>query len=209
MTAGLGNPLLGTTTHPLPKKVGVVGAGTIGPDIAYYLKSAIAGLELVLVDVDEAPLRAATERIEAYAAKGVARGKLTQPEADGVAAKLHTTLDYEDLAGSDWVIEAATENLNLKREIFERIESIVAPTALLTSNTSSLPAARIFGGLSHTARCTVTHFFAPAFRNPVVEVVDWEGAAPDTVEHLRRLFTATGKVPLVTADAVCFMLDRV
>ena len=106
-------------------------------------------------------------------------------------------------------LEAATESLGLKRAIFEQVESIVDDSALLTSNTSSLPAERIFAGMRDPGRCTVTHFFAPAFRNPVVEVVDWDGVTSETVEHLRWLFAHTGKLPLVTADAVCFMLDRI
>ena len=80
---------------------------------------------------------------------------------------------------------------------------------LITSNTSSLPAVRIFGHLRQPQRATVTHFFAPAFRNPVVEVIGWEQADPDIIDYLRWFFYITGKVPLQTADVVCFMLDRV
>ena len=107
------------------------------------------------------------------------------------------------------MIEAATENLALKRRIFAEVEARVAADAIITSNTSSLPAARIFAELRHQERATVTHFFAPAWRNPVVEVIDWPGADAALVAHLRRIFCATGKVPLVTADAPCFMLDRI
>ena len=113
------------------------------------------------------------------------------------------------LQGSDWVIESATENLPLKRAIFTEVESRVAADALITSNTSSLPAARLFSHLRHPERATVTHFFAPAFLNPVVEVVDWPALGREGLQHLRWLFASTGKVPLVTADAVCFMLDRI
>ena len=203
------NPLLATPARPLPRRVAVVGAGTIGPDIGYWLKSELADLELLLVDVEQAALDRALERIEGYAAKGVARGKLSEERAARVRANLVATLDYGDLADCDWVIEAATERLDLKREIFARVESVVRPDALITSNTSSLPAARLFAGLAHKERATVTHFFAPAFRNPAVEVVRWDACAPQAVEYLRWLFCTTGKVPLVTADVLCFMLDRV
>jgi enoyl-CoA hydratase/3-hydroxyacyl-CoA dehydrogenase len=107
------------------------------------------------------------------------------------------------------VIEAATENLALKRRIFAEVEARVADDAIVTSNTSSLPAARIFADMRHPGRATVTHFFAPAWRNPAVEVIDWAGAGPGLVDHLRRVFCATGKLPLVTSDAACFMLDRI
>jgi enoyl-CoA hydratase/3-hydroxyacyl-CoA dehydrogenase len=209
MKQGRQNPLLEAPERPLPKRVAVVGAGTIGPDISYYLKSSIPNLELILVDVVRDALDRAVRRIERYVKKGLARSKLTEEQAAGVMDHLVPTLDYEDIAGSDWVVEAATEDLDLKRRIFARVEGIVTRDTLITSNTSSLPARWLFQALEHPERATVTHFFAPAFRNPVVEVADWERVAPEVVEHLRWLFCTTGKVPLVTADAVCFMLDRV
>lgn len=107
------------------------------------------------------------------------------------------------------MIEAATEDLALKRRIFADVEARVAAGTAITSNTSSLPAQRIFSQLAHPERATVTHFFAPAWRNPVVEVIDWPGADPALVAWLRHLFAQTGKLPLVTSDAPCFMLDRV
>ncbi|MFO1284680.1 MAG: 3-hydroxyacyl-CoA dehydrogenase NAD-binding domain-containing protein [Burkholderiales bacterium] len=193
----------------MPRRVAVIGAGSIGPDIGYYLKSALPDLELTLVDVAQAAIDSALERFGGYAKKALARGKMTEDEATAVLRHVRGTLDYDDLAGCDWVIEAATENLALKRRIFAEVEKRVATDALVTSNTSSLPAARIFAQMRHPERATVTHFFAPAWRNPAVEVIDWPGAGPDLVDHLRRVFCLTGKLPLVTSDAVCFMLDRV
>jgi len=193
----------------MPTRVAIVGAGTIGPDIGYYLKSAIPGLTLYLVDVVQEPLDRAVERIEGYAKKGIAKRKLTEEQAAGVRANLIPTLDYAEIADCDWVIEAATENLGLKHRIFAEIEANVRPDALITSNTSSLPASRLFSGLKHKGRATVTHFFAPAFRNPAVEVIRWDEGDPDALAYLTWLFCATGKVPLVTEDVLCFMLDRV
>ena len=203
------NPLLHTPNRPLPKHVAIIGAGTIGPDIGYYLKSALPQLRLTLVDVAQPALDNALQRCQDYARKAVARGKLSEAQVAAVTANIVGTLDYADLADCDWVIEAATENLPLKRRIFAQLEGVVSPQALITSNTSSLPAARIFAEMQHPARATVTHFFAPAWRNPAVEVIDWEKTDPDVVDYLRWLFCLTGKVPLVTADAACFMLDRV
>ncbi len=203
------NPLLIQPDRPLPASVAIIGAGTIGPDLAYYLKSAIPGLELVLIDIAQGALDRATQRIEGYVDKGLKRGKLTAQQAAGVRENLSTSLDYSAMADCDWVLEAATENLELKRKIFSEVEAIVGREALITSNTSSLPAVRLFSHLQHPERATVTHFFAPAFRNPIVEVVNWEQVDPDTLAWLRWVFCVTGKVPLVTADALCFMLDRV
>ena len=203
------NPALIRPSRPLPRSIGVIGAGTIGPDIAYYLASEIPGLRLVLVDIAAPALERAQARIHAYADKGVQRKKLSAERAASIRAGLTPTTDYAALAGCDWVIEAATEDLAVKRRIFSAVEAVVAPSAFLSSNTSSLPASRLFGHLAHPQRATVTHFFAPAFQNPIVEVIDWERADESTIGWFRGLFAATGKVPLVTRDAVCFMLDRV
>ncbi len=203
------NPLLIQPDRPLPGSVAILGAGTIGPDLAYYLLSTIPDLKLVLIDIAQDALDRASQRIEGYVNKGLKRGKLTSRQAEGVRANLITSLDYSAMAGCDWVLEAATENLKLKQEIFSEVESLVGTRALITSNTSSLPAARLFAHLEHPERTTVTHFFAPAFSNPIVEIVDWDRADPDVIAYLRWMFCVTGKVPLVTADVLCFMLDRV
>ena len=203
------NPLLERVTRPPPKRVAIIGAGTIGPDIGYYLKSALPALELVLVDLKQEAIDAALARMAGYAEKAVARGKMRDADAQAVLAGVTGSTDYAALAGADWVIEAATEDLALKRRIFAAVEAEVADDAAITSNTSSLPAARLFAELKHPERATVTHFFAPAWRNPVVEVIDWPRADRALIAWLRRLVAATGKLPLVTSDAPCFMLDRV
>ena len=203
------NPLLATPSRALPRHVGVIGAGTIGPDIAYYLLGAVPGLKVTLVDIRQPAVDAALARLAEYRDKAVARGKLAPAAAQGLLDGLAGGTDYDALAACDWVLEAATEDLALKRRIFADVEARVAPDAAITSNTSSLPAARIFAGLARPERATVTHFFAPAWRNPAVEVIAWERSDPALVAWLRRFFCATGKLPLVTSDAPCFMLDRV
>jgi enoyl-CoA hydratase/3-hydroxyacyl-CoA dehydrogenase len=209
MSTAFANPLLATPARALPRSVAIIGAGTIGPDIGYYLKSALPDLKLFLVDVSQKAVDAALLRFQDYSKKAVTKGKMSEADAAAVTSNLVGTLDYADIAGCDWVIEAATENLNLKRKIFAQIEAVVRPDALITSNTSSLPAAQIFSALKHKERATVTHFFAPAWRNPAVEVIAWEKTDPAVVEYLRWTFCMTGKVPLVTADVACFMLDRI
>lgn len=205
----IANPLLVKPSRALPRRVAIVGAGTIGPDIGYYLKTALPDLTLALIDVAQAPLDRAVERFRGYARKAVERGKMSEAQAGRVTANVDATLDYAAARDADLVIEAATEDLALKRRIFAQLEELTRPDAILTSNTSSLPAARIFADLRVKARATVTHFFAPAWRNPIVEVIRWPGADPQLVDDLRFMFCMTGKVPLVTADVSCFMLDRV
>lgn len=203
------NPLLYKPGRLLPKHVGIIGAGTIGPDIGYYLKSALPDIRLTLVDIDQSAADKAVQRCHDYARKAVDKGKMDAELATSVTANISGTLDYNTLADADWVIEAATENIALKRQIFSRLEGVMASDALITSNTSSLPAERLFSHLRHKERTTVTHFFAPAWRNPAVEVIEWAGADPDVINYLRWLFCFTGKTPMLTSDAVCFMLDRI
>ncbi|HUD88759.1 MAG TPA: 3-hydroxyacyl-CoA dehydrogenase/enoyl-CoA hydratase family protein [Xanthobacteraceae bacterium] len=205
----LQNPLVRRPSRALPRCVVVVGAGTIGPDIGYYLKSALPGLKLYLIDISQPALDRAMQRFTDYTNKAVQRGKMSANEAEQVRANAHATTDYDVAREADWAIEAATEDLTLKRKIFAQLEALMRPDAWITSNTSSLPAARIFSELRHKDRATVTHFFAPAWRNPVVEVIDTPALDRNVLEDLRALFCTTGKVPLVTADVPCFMLDRV
>jgi enoyl-CoA hydratase/3-hydroxyacyl-CoA dehydrogenase len=207
--AHFANPLLQPASRPQPRRIAVIGAGAIGPDIAYYLKTALPQLSLTLIDIRQSALDAALARLRGYTEKAVARGKLKAAAAEGVLANLGGSTDYDALSDCDWVIEAASEDLALKHRIFADIEVRIADDAILTSNTSSLPAARVFAGLRRPERATVTHFFAPAWRNPAVEVVDWPRADPSLAAWLRHFFCSTGKLPLVTTDAPCFMLDRV
>jgi len=203
------NPLLHSPSRSLPRHVAVIGAGSIGPDIGYYLKSTLPDLKLTLIDISQAAIDGALGRFAEYASKALAKGKMNAQQAAAVQQNVHGSTDYDAIKGCDWVIEAATENIDLKRRIFAAIEARVASDAVITSNTSSLPAERIFSELQHKERATVTHFFAPAWRNPAVEVIDWPEAAPTLVAWLRWVFCSTGKVPLMTSDAPCFMLDRI
>jgi len=203
------NPILIQPAREMPKWFGIIGAGTIGPDIGYYLKSAIPDLKLVLIDINESALDSAVDRIYAYAEKGRSHNKLSDEQADNVKKNILTSTDYQALAYCDWVIEAASEDIELKRKIFSQVEDIVGERTMITSNTSSIPAERLFSHLRHPQRATVTHFFAPAFRNPAVEIVDWEKVDGFMIEYLRWFFYVTDKTPMITQDRVCFMLDRI
>ena len=203
------NPVLVEKKYSLPKSIAVIGAGTIGPDIAYYLKSEIPGLKLVLIDINQDALDNAVTRIKKYAKKGLDKGKLSKTQSEDVKRNLIVSTDYDEIADCDWVLEAATEDLELKRKIFSQVESLVRADAIITSNSSSLPASKLFSHLEHPQRCTITHFFAPAFRNVVVELADWEKTERDVIMFLRWFFCVTGKLPMLTKDVLCFMLDRV
>ena len=203
------NPLLTKPTRPLPKEVAVVGAGTIGPDIGYYLKSALPDLRLILVDIVEEALKRAEIRFQGYTQKAVERRKMKEEQVEKILGNIVYTTDYSEVKNVDLVIEAATENIPLKQKIFAQIEALVSDDTIITSNTSSIPADRIFSKMKKPQRATVTHFFAPAWRSLPVEVITWEKVRQEVVEYLSWMFAATGKAPIVTANVICFMLDRI
>ncbi|HOP47502.1 MAG TPA: 3-hydroxyacyl-CoA dehydrogenase/enoyl-CoA hydratase family protein [Desulfobacteraceae bacterium] len=203
------NPLLIRPNRPLPKQVAIIGAGTIGPDIGYYLKSALPDIKLYLVDVVEKPLQSAEKRFAGYAQKALDRKKMTPDQAKAILDNITYTTDYGQIRDCDLVIEAATENIPLKQKIFDTIEKIVSQDAVITSNTSSIPADRLFLKMKHPERTTVTHFFAPAWRSLPVEVINWEMASREVIDYLFWFFANTGKAPIITDNAICFELDRI
>lgn len=203
------NPLFLKPTRPLPNEIAIIGAGTIGPDIGYYLKVALPSSKLYLVDIAEESLKNAEKRYSRYAQKAVERKKMKQEEAAEVLSNIIYTTSYNDIKNCDLVIESATENIPLKQKIFDMVEEIVGENAIITSNSSSIPADRIFSKMKNPQRCTNTHFFAPAWMNPAVEIISWEGASQETLEYLFWLFAQTGKAPVMTDNVICFMLDRI
>jgi 3-hydroxyacyl-CoA dehydrogenase/enoyl-CoA hydratase/carnithine racemase len=203
------NPYLVQSDRPIPAEMAVIGAGHIGPDIAYYLRTGAPDKKLYLVDVAEEPLKKAEQRFKSYAQKGLDRKKMTPEEAEQILANIVYTTDYSQLKNCGLVIEAATENLGLKRRIFAQLEEIVAVDCVLTSNTSGIPAQEIFSGMQHPERSTITHFFAPAWRSLAVEVINWEGAGRELLDYLIWFFANTGKTPVVTDNVFSFLLNRV
>ena len=203
------NPLFNKPIRPAPKEIAIIGAGTIGPDIGYYLKSAIPGIKLHLVDVVEEPLAKAKKRYSDYVQKAVDRRKMKEDTGKAILNNIIYTTDYKEIKNCDLVIEAATENILLKQKIFDTVESIVGEDTIITSNTGSIPADRLFRQMKRPERTTVTHFFSPAWRSLPVEVITWEGGSEEIIDYLNWFFAFTGKVPIMTDNAICFMLNRV
>lgn len=203
------NPLLLKPKRPPPQQMAVIGAGMIGPDIGYYLKSSLPESKLFLVDIVEEPLKRAESRLAGYAQKAVERRKIKEDQAKKVLRNIVYTTDYSEIKNADLVIESATENIQLKQKIFAQVEELVHEDTIITSNTSSLPADRIFLKMEKPERATITHFFAPAWRSLAVEVVTWERVKQEVVDYLLWMFAITGKAPIMTHNVICFMLDRI
>jgi enoyl-CoA hydratase/3-hydroxyacyl-CoA dehydrogenase len=203
------NPYLINPNRPMPEELAVIGAGHIGPDIAYYLRTGLPDKKLILVDVVEEPLQKAEKRFQEYAQKGIDRKKMSPETAKKVLNNITYTTDYNRIKNCGLIIEAATESLPLKKKIFAELEKIVDKEVILTSNTSGIPAQQIFSDMKHPERTTITHFFAPAWRSMAVEIINWEGANDDLLNYLIWFFANTGKAPVVTENVPSFMLNRI
>lgn len=178
------------------QRVGVVGSGNLGPDLALYLSRALAprGVPVVLHDVSSGALEAGRERIVRKLSRATESGVFRFAEAQEILSNLSFTLDKSLLHGCGLVIEAAVERLDVKQAIFEDLERIAAPGAVLASSSSHFEPERIFERLRHPERAMVHHFFYPAERNPLVELVGAPGC--QVVDWSALFYESIGKVPV-------------
>ncbi|GAB7068285.1 enoyl-CoA hydratase/isomerase family protein [Mycobacterium hodleri] len=189
------------------RKIGVLGAGMMGAGIAYV--SAKAGFEVVLKDVEiEAAQRGKgySEKIEA---KALERGKTTQERSDALLARITPTADAADFAGVDFVIEAVFESVELKHKVFQEIEDIVEPNALLGSNTSTLPITGLAAGVKRQEDFIGIHFFSPVDKMPLVEIIKGEKTSDEALARVFDYTLAIGKTPIVVNDSRGFFTSRV
>ena len=189
------------------KKVGVLGAGMMGAGIAYV--SARAGFEVVLKDVSlEAAERGKgySEKIEA---KALSRGKTTEEKSKALLDRIHPTADAADFAGVDFVIEAVFESTELKHKVFQEIEDIVEPDALLGSNTSTLPITGLATGVERPEDFIGIHFFSPVDKMPRVEIIKGEKTSDEALARVFDYTLAIRKTPIVVNDSRGFFTSRV
>ena len=192
--------------------IGVVGAGVMGAGIAQLALE--AGHEVILHDVDEIALDQAADRIRDGLTRRAADLQLdadsTDAWVDGRIAPLRRTDVLEQVGDeADVVIEAALENLDLKRTIFGTLDSVADPTAVLATNTSALPIAAIAAATTHPARVVGLHFFNPAPVMRLVEVVPGPATDAGTVERATALVASWGRTPVTSADRPGFIVNRV
>ena len=189
------------------RRVGVVGLGTMGAGIAQV--SAQAGFETVGREVSEELCERARGTIEHYLGRAVEKEKLTAEERDAALDRLTLTTNLEDLAGCDLVIEAIVEELEPKRELFAGLERIVGPDAILASNTSAIPIAKIAEATEHPERVVGMHFFNPAPVLPLVEIIRTERSSDEAVNAAYEWAEQAGKQPVRANDTPGFIVNRV
>ncbi len=192
-------------------KIGVVGSGQIGPDIALHMTKIMQpfGVPVVVVDVAEAALDAGRAKLEKKIDKGVESGAFKADRARAMKDNTTFTSDYDELRGADLVIEAATEDLRIKRLIFGQLEGIVSEECILASNSSHMEPEVIFEEAQHKARTCVIHYFFPAERNPMVEIVPGAESDGETIDWLMELYEDIGKVPIKVGSRYGYAMDPI
>jgi 3-hydroxybutyryl-CoA dehydrogenase len=190
----------------LPGRLGVVGAGTMGAGIAQL--GALAGVETIVHDPIPEALATGLDKTRANLAKGAERGRWSAEDADAAAARLHPADDFEGLAGCDFVIEAAPERLDLKRELFERLSEVCGPDCVLATNTSSIPVTFLAGAADRPDQVVGMHFFNPAPLMRLVEVIPGIDTSEDAVAAATALGEAMGKRVIRAADGPGFLVNR-
>ncbi|GDY32733.1 3-hydroxyacyl-CoA dehydrogenase NAD-binding domain-containing protein [Gandjariella thermophila] len=189
------------------RKVGILGAGMMGAAIAYVC--AKSGIDVVLKDVS---VEAATQG-KGYAVKreekALARGKTTQQRSDELLARIHPTDRVADFAGVDFVIEAVFESTELKHKVFAEIEDVVNRDAVLGSNTSTLPITRLAEGVKRREDFIGIHFFSPADKMPLVEIIRGKQTSDATLAKVFDFVLQIRKTPIVVNDSRGFFTSRV
>jgi len=188
------------------RKIGVVGCGLMGSGIAEVC--ARADYEVVVREVNDDLLQKGLDRIRQSLTRAVSRGKTTQEQADQAWAHIHGTLALADFAGCDLVVEAAIENMALKKEIFAELDRILPPHAILASNTSSLCVTEMASVTRRGDKVLGIHFFNPVPVMPLIEFVRTILTSDATMETAQQFGGSLGKTMVTAKDTPGFIVNR-
>ncbi len=186
--------------------IAVIGSGTMGGGIAI---SALAGqIDTIVIDSSKTALERARSRVRKFFERQVEKGRMTPEQATGAVGRLQVSTELADAAGSDLVIEAVFEDLNVKKSVFSALEQIVSANCHLATNTSALRVSEIAAGLARPDRFCGLHFFSPAEINPAVEVVRGDATGDSTIATARMFLERCKKIPIECRDQSGFALNR-
>ncbi len=188
------------------RKVGIVGAGTMGTGIAMSIAN--AGISVVMIERDQAGLDHGWEVIKGNYASSLSRGKLSDSDVKARLALISRSLDYAALADVDLVIEAAFEDMGVKKEIFSRLDAVCKPDTILASNTSRLDINDLAASTSRPSKVIGTHFFSPANVMRLLEVVQGTRTATDVIGSLFAFARKLGKIPVLVGVCDGFVGNR-
>ena len=186
------------------KNVGVIGAGTMGQGIANAF--ATAGYNVTVCDIKIEWAQNGINKIGAKLDKLVSREKITAEKAEGIKANL-TAGEYKDLADCDLIVEAVLEKMEIKKDLFKTLDEICKEDCIFGTNTSSLSVTEIANGIKHTVICM--HFFYPADRMKLVEVISGENTPVETKEAIIECSKSLGKTPVEVAEGPGFVVNRI
>lgn len=187
--------------------VGVVGAGTMGNGIAQT--AAVAGFKVVMIDVNDAALARGVATLTASLERLVSKDKLDAATRDAALARIGTSTDYHRLSAADIVIEAATENVDLKIRILKQIEAVARPEAIIATNTSSISITALGATLADPARFIGMHFFNPVPLMPLVEIIRGLQTSDATAQAVRALTERFDKSPIGVRNSPGFVVNRI
>lgn len=189
------------------QRIGVIGAGTMGHGIAQV--SAAAGISVVMVDISEEALARGRAAIDRNLSRQIKSGKCTEADADALKGRIVTTTDYSALADCDGVIEAATENLDLKVKILRQVDAQLNQGAWLASNTSSISITALAAATERPERFVGLHFFNPVPVMALVEVISGLQTSEATRAAVQAFAQAVGKSPVTVRNAPGFAVNRI
>jgi enoyl-CoA hydratase / 3-hydroxyacyl-CoA dehydrogenase len=192
-------------------KIAVIGSGQIGPDIALFFTKVFSpfGVKIVVVDVADAALAKGEAKLAKKIAKGVESGAFSAAQQASMLEHVEFTNDYDAVRGAEFVVEAATEDKGLKSRIFGQVEGLVADDAILASNSSHLEPEVIFADAKRKDRALVIHYFFPAERNLMVEIVPGADTDQEIVDWLMSMYEWMGKVPIEVKSRYGYAVDPV
>ena len=186
-------------------KVGVIGAGTMGSGIAQAFAQT-EGYEVVLCDINEAFAEKGKEKIAKGLQKKVARGKLSEEEAEAIISKITTGL-RDKCADCDLIVEAAFEDMAIKHEMFKELDTLCKPETIFATNTSSLSITEIGAGVNRPV--IGMYFFNPAPVMKLIEVIAGLNTPEETVEKIKEISVSIGKTPVQVKEAAGFVVNRI
>ncbi|OIN94919.1 MAG: hypothetical protein AUJ48_04260 [Deltaproteobacteria bacterium CG1_02_45_11] len=188
-------------------KIRVVGAGKVGMSIIQAF--AQQGFAILGIDVNEENLKVGLDKIDKNLSTLVSKGKLQDNEKNSVLGRIKLSNDLESMKDAEVIIEAVFEDINVKKELFQKMDDLVSlPSALLLSNTSSLSISEIASVTKRPSQVAGMHFFNPVPIMKLVEIVKGIETSEETVEKVRKLAELLGKIPIVSKDSPAFIVNR-
>ncbi len=187
--------------------IGIIGAGTMGNGIAQAC--AVSGIKVVMVDISQAAVDKGVATVAGSLERLIKKEKISPSERDAALARIQGSTSYDDLKSAQLVIEAATENFELKVKILKQIDSIVAPDVIIASNTSSISITKLAAATSRADKFIGMHFFNPVPMMALVEIIRGLQTSDATHEVVQAMAKALGKTPITVKNAPGFVVNRI